>query len=481
MGPSVSLASRAARGGAITMLGQVAKVIVHVAGLVVLARLLTPSDFGVLAIATIITGVGEIIRDFGLSSAAMQSRTLSVQQRSNLFWLNLAVGVFLCGVCLALAAPIGAVYENPAVGSALVALAITFALNGAQTQYQAELARSMRYVALTITDILSLVAGFGVAVGLALVGVGYWALVGQLITIAVIRLVARIAATQWIPGIPRRAPMADLVRFGVNVTVTQLIVFLSSNVDRLILGFQSSTRVVGLYQQSFQLVMTPLSQVFPPMLSVALPVLSRVQGDAGRYGRYIVTAQRALSLPLAAVFACAVAASEPLITIALGEQWGEAAPFFRVLAVAGLFQSLTYVTYWVFLSRGLTGSNMRFSLISRAAIAVFVAIGALWGPLGVAVGYAVGMSAAWPFSLWWLSRVTELPVKRLLAGGVRTIALAATAVGAASVAVLPFNGSWPSLVASALAVLLTFTAGALVPAVRSDYVDVFRVLVLIRK
>lgn len=478
----MGLKEAASRGGAITLAGQVGKVSINLVGIAVLARLLTPEVFGLLAMVTAIVGVGEILRDFGLSSAATQARSLNQAQKSNLFWINLGVGALLFVTTVILAAPVAALYDDSRLREITIALGVSFLLNGFQTQYQAELMRNMRFLALTWTDIASALTGLGVAIVGALAGLEAWALVLQVLALAIARAVLRACVAGWQPQRPTRGvDMSGLIQYGWNVTITQLFVYASSHIDRVILGIRFSPTVVGLYSQASQLVMTPVTQVFPPLLSVALPTLSRIQDDNERFGRYVRHAQLALAYPLTAVFAMGIACAGPLLEIFLGPQWTGAVPYFQILAAAGAFQSVTYIAQWVFLSRGLTGSNLRYSLVVRTTLIAVVIAASFFGPIALAAAYAGGLALAWPFSLWWLSRVTVIPARAMLAGGARILV-----IGAAASAL----GSWTSALASAnplLAVLagivgatVIYAAATIVPSVRRDYASIIDIARAIR-
>src|SRR5829696_6310068 len=135
------LGRRAARGALVTLAGQAARIVVQLASVVILARLLDPGDYGVLAMVLAVVGVGEIFRDFGLSSAAVQAKDLTVAQRDNLFWINTAIGVVLAVLVFASAVPLAVLYDEPVLRDVTRVLAVTFVLNGLATQFRADLVR----------------------------------------------------------------------------------------------------------------------------------------------------------------------------------------------------------------------------------------------------------------------------------------------------------------------------------------------------
>lgn len=149
------LGERAAKGALITFSGQFARILLQVVSVVVLARLLTPHAYGVVAMVLAVIGIGEIFRDFGLSSAAIQSKTLSRGQRDNLFWVNAGIGLVLATIVFFAAPLIAIIYRHPEVEPLARALSLTFLMNGLATQYRADLNRRLKFMQLTTGDVLS--------------------------------------------------------------------------------------------------------------------------------------------------------------------------------------------------------------------------------------------------------------------------------------------------------------------------------------
>lgn len=475
-GPAPGALGRiAARGALVTLSAQLARIAVQVVSVVVLARLLSPSDYGLFALALTIVGIGEIFRDFGLSSAAIQAKDLTRAQRDNLFWLNGAIGLVLAAIVFTSSPLIAAFYHQPHLEPVVRAISLTFVLNGLATQVRADLVRGLRFTALATVDVTAPALGLVAAILGAIGGLSYWALVVQQLVQAGLMLVLLASFARFVPGPPRRGvPMSHLLRFGWHLVASQLVGYVSNNVDTVVIGLRFGRAPLGVYNRGYQLLMTPLAQLRTPMTSVALPVLSRLQDDERRFEEFIVRAQLAIGYTLVVGLALIVGAAEPITRVFLGERWDAAAPVLRFLAVAGAFSLLAFVGYWTYLSRGLTASLFRYSLVSMSIKVVAIVVGSHWGITGVAIGAAVAAGISWPVSLRWLARLTAFPARRLTAGALRILALA--------LAVAAFAGGASALTATAPPALrlaasvgggvIAYGLSVAVPRVRRDLVGV---------
>ena len=468
----------------VTVVAQGTRILMQLASVIVLARLLTPHDYGLIAMVLAIVGIGEIFRDFGLSSAAIQAPTLSAEQRSTLFWANAGIGLVL-GAIVFLAAPaVAAFYSQPELTTIARTLAPVFLLNGLATQYRASLVRDLRFGTLAAADVASAAIALAVAVIAAVLGAEYWALVGQQLAQALCLLLLLALSARWLPGRPHRfATIRPFVRFGSELVGSQLVGYLANNIDSVIIGLRFGAGPLGLYSRAFQLLMTPINQVRSPLTTVALPVLSRLAGEPERAVRYVGLGQRALGYSIVAALAVVVAAPEPITELLLGPSWAGAAPILRLLAVAAVFQTLAFVGYWVYLSRALTRALLHYSIASMAIRISCIVVGSQWGVIGVAAGYALAPLLSWPLSLWWLSRRSGMPVAGLYAGAARIIGCASLAalLGAVASTATVLAGPVVQLVATAFAAVLAYSGLAAVPAIRRDLIDVGAIINRMRR
>lgn len=482
--PPGGLGSTAARGALVMLTGQGMRVLLQFASIVVLARLLTPHDYGLIAIVVMIIGVGEIFRDFGLSSAAVRAPELTRDQSTNLFWINSGIGLVLGAALFAMAGPLAAAFDQQEVLGIARAMAIIFVLNGLTTQFRALLVRALRFRWLASVDVLAAAIALAIAIVGALLGWGYWALVAQQITQALVLLVGVVLGARVLPGLPRRdVSVRSFVRFGGNLVLSQVVNYATNNVDTAVVGLVHGATSLGLYNRAYQLVVTPLSQVQAPVTSVAIPVLSKIQEDQGRFSAYLVRGQLALGYPISLGLGLVAVAAEPITELLLGEQWLAAVPLLQLFAIACIARNLAFVGYWVYVVRGLSGSLFRYSLVTGAIRVLCVVVGAQWGVVGVAAGLAIAPWIAWPLSLLWLSRVTAVPTRSLYTGALRIISVAALASGTGVLASAAFPVESPVALLAVTAAAITFALAllSLVPQIRQDFTALWHLAVLVRR
>jgi len=472
---SPGLGRQAIRGAAVTLAGQGAKILIQIVSVMVLARLLAPEAYGLLVMVTVVIGVTDIFRDFGLSSAAIQAPTLSRSEQVNLFWVNTALGAILTAVAWLAAPLLAGLYDRSELIPLTQAMAFMFLINGIATQYRADLTRRMLFQRLALTEVISTFVSVLVAVALAVAGAGVWALVAQQLSQVVVSLVLVMSMAGWLPTWYRRdTPIKHFLRFGWRLAVSQLVNYVGNNMDTLLLGLRVGAAPLGIYNRSYQLIMRPLGQIRGPLNNVAIPVLSKLQNEDERFRDFVARGQMALGYTLVAGLAFVAGTAGPVVNLALGDGWRESTNVLRLLAVAGGVTTLSSVAYWVYVTKGLMAHLLNYTFISVAIRVTCVVIGVQFGLLGVAAAMAVAPMIAWPLSFWWLSRKASIPVRRLWLGGVRIMAFCAV-IMAACMAVEATTTHLPDLLRLALGLIAAVAAYfglLLVPIYRRDVSDV---------
>lgn len=453
-----------------TLGAQGVKILLQLASVVTLSRLLTPHDYGLMAVVLVIIGIGEIFRDFGLTSASVQAPELSNGQRDNLFWINTGIGIVLAALMFLAAWPVEAFMHEPDLIPIVRVLSVTFVLNGLTTQYRAQLMRALKFRAMALIDIAAAALALGSAMVAALLGAGYWALVLQQIVSCLVLLLGAVAAGRWLPHwYSRRYEILSLVRFGWNLVGANVLGYAGHQIDTVIVAGRFGTTSLGLYNRSYQLIMTTFSQIRSPLSDVAIPVMSRVQRDEERFSSYVASGQIALGYGLGIPIALVAGLADPVVHIMLGPQWTQAAPYMRFFCGATLLSTLAFVGYWVYVSRGLGNQLFRYSLVELGIRVVCIVTGSFFGMIGVAAGVFAEPLLSWSLSIYWLSRITPIPSRSLWAGGFRILGLTATVTAASWFTASRISaGAWPTLLAGIGVGAVVALAFLVIPAYRRD-------------
>lgn len=460
----------ASRHALVALSGQWGKYVLQLAALVVFSRLLTPADIGLVAMVTAVVGIAYVIGDFGLSLAALQDGGLDQRQRSNLFWWNGAIGILVAAVVAALAVPLAALYDDPRVTPVTLALASVFAINGIGVQFRTELNLTSRFGVLASADVVGQAAGFAVAVAAGIAGWGYWALVVMQIVAAIVTTAVVIARAHWRPGrYHRDAPMRSLLSFGTNTFLAQLVNYVSTNIDQVLVGRAWGASTLGFYNRAFQIARIPAQQVAAPLTRVALPHLARARDDAPRFAATVRRIQLALSTLLVGLLALVAATADALVPVVLGPGWSDAVPMLRALCLAGAVQAIGYIAYWILLAHARTGLLLGSEFAARAIMVALMIAVAPWGPVWVALAAAVGQVLLVASSVFVaLPRVGM--GARVLTPALRPT-LTFCVAGAAAWGVGPLLAGAPAIV-SLIAMVAVFGAAAAafaaIPAYRRD-------------
>ena len=396
------LKEKTVRGGSARGAALATSFLLRVGSLVVLARLLEPKDFGLLGMVTAFTGVLSLFRDFGLSSAAIQRVTVTEEQSSTLFWINLSVGTALAGITALFAPFVRHFYHEPRLYWVTIVVAIGFLFNGAGVQHSALLQRQMRFTALAIVDVVSLIISSAVAIALAKAGFGLWALVAMTICLPLASTIGLWLASAWVPGMPRRGVgIGAMMRFGGTLTANGLVMYIASNCEKVLLGRFWGAEALGIYGRAYQLIRIPTDNLNSAVGDVAFSALSRIQHDPDRLRRYFLKGYSlVLSLTLPITVACALFADD-LVLVLLGPKWHAAASIFRLLAPTMMVFAIANPLGWLLSSIGLVGRGLKIALVIGPLMIVSYVIGLPYGPRGVAFAYsAVMMIWIFPVIAW---------------------------------------------------------------------------------
>lgn len=473
-----------ARGVSVLLASQGVRLGSQLVGLIVLSRLLGPEAFGFAAVAILIVGIGEVLRDAGLGSAIVREVHLSRVQRDSLFWVSLALGGALAFALLAAAGLIAHLFSMPQLTPALRCLSAVFVANAIAMPYRAMHNRSGNFNAIAAADAIAAALGLGAAVGTAVLGVGFWALIIQLLVSSGAGLLVLVSFGRWIPGWYRRGSgIGRILKFGGHLLFSQVVSYLGNRADIVTLGLVGTPTSLGYYSRAYQVSVTTVEQVKAPTLSVALSALAR-RNDQVEQSRFLLSAQTMVVMATIPVLAVLAGLAPQVVQIVLGPEWVDAAPLVAILAIGSAFQQAAGTAAWIMISGGHGPALRNYSLMSTTLKVVLVLALSPLGALGVACGFTLAVIVSYPIAILMARRAGVIPVASLVLQASRTLGVGAIAALAGSIVASQMSAmsALPVFIVGALAVVAVFAFAALViRGVRRDLVLFFRAIALIVK
>jgi O-antigen/teichoic acid export membrane protein len=465
------LRQRSVRGGLTTIGGQGCQFVLQSVSTVVLAHLLTPGDFGLVAMVTAITGVAQAFADLGLSEATIQHPEINHEQISKLFWINVGIGLLLTCVTAAMAPIFVRFYHQASLRQITYAVSLSFLIGGLRVQHDALLKRQMRFTALAFRDVISYAIAVPVAIILAWKGAGYWAIVALPLTLNTTAMVMSWILVPWMPGLPRRSTeIRSLITFGGSVAVSYLVFSFMRTADNVLIGWYWGAGPLGLYSRAFNLLILPVRQLGPPTRSVAIPAFSRLQDDRERLARFFLRTANLIMWMTAPIFGFLFVAARPVIVLALGAKWRAAVPVFQLLAIYALGYLLFEAMVWLIVSRGESGRLFKLAMIFSPVTVLSFALGLPFGIKGVALCGATVSLAMLPWALKFSFHGTALTLRGVGRSVILPVVTSLTGLGAAEIVlhVVPQSNAVAELTVTALAFAAGSALTLLIPAIRRE-------------
>ncbi|MDW6022556.1 lipopolysaccharide biosynthesis protein [Mesorhizobium sp. BAC0120] len=396
----------ALRGSVVTGISQGVRVGLQFLSVVILARLLVPEDFGlVAAVGPIVAFVG-LFQNLGLQQAVVQRMEITDAQLNRMFWIMAAVGLACTTVVVLISPAVAWFYGDPRMRGITILAGLPLLLGSMAGLPLSLLNRHLRFGQLALIDMANALVGFLAAAASAYLGMGYWSLLVGSAASAAVSLAVGWWWSHWTPGRPDFAIDRDIMSFGANLTGFNLVNFFSRNLDNILIGKFSGAVELGFYDRAYKLLLFPIQNIIAPLSRVMIPLLARVQNDKARFRDLYLQIVWVLSFVTVPGVAALVCTSEQVVTILFGEKWQAVAPIFAWLGLAGLVQAAGNTTGWVFMCQGKTKTMFQWGVYAAATtIAAFV-IGLPWGAVGVAAAYAISTYALRiPVLTWLMHRV----------------------------------------------------------------------------
>ncbi len=405
----------AVRGAGVTVLSQGAGFGIQMIATVILARLLTPEDFGVVTMVTTFSLLLMNVGFNGMTEAVVQTEQIDHALATNLFWINASIGLALTVALAASGTLLARFYGDPRIASVAVAMSATILLTSLSVLHLALLKRAMLFAVLSVNDILARSASVTVSIVFGWAALGYWALVAGAVALPLATCMGAWIRCAWIPGWPRRrAGTGQMVRFAMNTYGHFAANYCTRNLGNLLVGWFFGAQSLGFYKKAYDLCVLPVGQLSDPLSAVAIPTLSRLVRDPARHRRFVLRALSTFALVGMGLGAVLALIGRDLIRMLLGAQWEESGRLFTFFA-PGIGAMLLYLTYsWIHLSIGRADRLFRWGLVELTVIGVLLVLGFQWGPMGAAAAWAVSWWILAIPALWYAGKPADLQVAAIL-------------------------------------------------------------------
>ena len=439
------------RNAGITIFAQACVLALQLLGAVILARILTPADFG---LVTMVTTFGLLLASFGLAGlteAVIQTDNINHFLVSNLFWINIGGGLVLSVAFGAAGSLLARFYGNPLITNVAIGFSLVIFFSVAPVVHLSLLKRAMRFAAVSINDIVGRVAYVLTAICCACLGWKYWALVAGAIVQPIVICAGTWILCPWLPGLPRQVRgTGKMVRYAFNVYGRFSLNYGTGNTDNLLVGWRFGAQALGAYKKAFDLFVLPAGQLLAPIIAVVVTTLSRLNRDMDQYKRYFLKGLCIVAFVGMAAGVDLTLIGPDLVRLLLGPQWEESGRIFRYFA-PGIGIMLIYQTQcWIHLSIGTAGRWLRWTLIEITLTVTLFLLALRWGPIGIAGAWTGSFCIMTIPAFWYAGKPIGLSVATVLGSIWRYIV--AALIAALVCTVLLASMPWlPLVTASGLA------------------------------
>lgn len=383
------LKMRAVKGAGFTITASTLGYGIQTIGTIILARLLSPEDFGMVAMVSTFSLLVQNFGLWGFVEAVVQRENISHDEMSKLFWTNLFIMLSLTLVFMASTPIITAFYREPQLKYITIAMSLSIIFGGLTTCHTALLFRGMKFHLTSIINVITGIISTVIAIVAATRGFGYWSLVLRRVSIPLLTAILVWLLCAWRPGIPKRnTDIKPLLKFGLNTYGNYLVDYFRKNADKVMVGKFFGKTPLGHYDRATQLSSVLPNQLTATLSGVGVATLSRLKNDRTRFLDYYAKALSILSFiafPGSVLFTLV---GKDIISVLLGPHWDRAGEIFTALGPAIGVVVIYDANIWLHLSLGRPDRLIKWGTFALVASLVSFLAGTIFGPLGVAVAYS---------------------------------------------------------------------------------------------
>jgi O-antigen/teichoic acid export membrane protein len=356
---------------------------------IILARLLTPADFGLVAMAAVVIGFIELFKDLGTATAVIQRQNLSQALLASMFWLNAGFGLAAMLVLYVTSPLVGAFYREPQVIPIMQVLSLSFLMSGLSNLQMSLLERNLEFNKLAFIEIGTALFATLVGITAAFLGHGAWSLVYQMLAGNLLTTLLLWSASRWRPSWEFNwAEIRSVMGFSLNLTGGNIFNYFARNADKFLIGRFLGSQDLGYYDLAYRLMLYPLQSISAVVGRVMFPLYSRMQDDVSQFGRAYLKVASAIALISFPLMLGMTALAGPFVLTLFGAAWAPVIPLLLILAPLGAVQSISTTIGHIYTAKGRTDLGMLWTVGAGVLIVLSFLLGLPWGILGVTASYA---------------------------------------------------------------------------------------------
>lgn len=380
-----------------------------------LARLLNPETFGLIALASVFIAFVELFLDQGLSRAIVQRQEVESEHLDTAFWTTLGISLFLTSLSIACAGLAADFFKQSELTRIIHYLSITFIFSGLSSVQQAILERQLAFKSLAIRSLIAVFVSGIVGVVMAFLDFGVWSLVGQQLTNGLMQVLVLWRVSNWRPGFRFSTTHAkELFNFGINVSAFNIINFFNRRSDDLLIGYFLGPVALGYYAVAYKLLLVMTQVLISTATKVTFPIFSRLQGEPERLINAFYNATQLASIIAFPMFLGVTVLAPELVKILFGEQWNQSIPVMQILSLIGPVHLILYYNSSVIMALGKPAWRLWIQVINTVTNVIsFVAV-VQWGIVAVASAYVIRAYLLSPISLIAISKLAHINLMKYL-------------------------------------------------------------------
>jgi PST family polysaccharide transporter len=414
--PADDLRHRTITGIAWSLLAQVSEQSLRFVIAVILARLLSPEEFGLLGMVTVFTGFATLFSTIGFGTAIIQKQDIQQRHLCSVFWIGAASGMIITVIISACSPLIAYFYGQQVLIPITIAISFNFiigSLNGVQNSL---FIKNMDFRRLGIVRVGAIAIAGVVAVIMALSGFGVWSLVANSLILTTVNTILLWQLSSWRPKFQFDfQAIRDLWGFSLNLMGARVCWYWTSNIDNLLIGRFLGSFALGIYSRAYSLMLLPINQLSTVLDRVMFPALASIQSEKERVKDTVLRANRAIAFLGFPMMMGLLITAESFILAIYGKKWEAVIGILQILCLRGLRSSVGTSVGWLYLSQGRTDLMFKFSIFSGIVTFVAVLIGLQWGAIGVASAIVLaGYIVLWYPSITIPGRLVDLSFREVL-------------------------------------------------------------------